>query len=127
MQETLGPGRFLIAVYAVFAISATARSLYQILYEFDQAPIAYSLSLLAATVYIVATVLLANSRLRKHAKFAIWFELIGVLVVGGLSIALPQWFSHPSVWSGFGIGYGFVPLVLPVIGIFWLRKINADL
>lgn len=125
MQETLGPGRILIAVYAVFALSASARSLYQLIFEFQQAPLAYSLSLVAALVYIVATIFLAASRLRKYARIAVWFELFGVLIVGTFSVLLPQLFNHPSVWSGFGIGYGFVPLVLPIIGIFWLRKINA--
>jgi hypothetical protein len=125
VQETLGPGRILIAVYAVFALSASARSVYQLLFEFEQAPIAYSLSLLAAIVYIIATVFLSVSSLRKYAKFAVWFELLGVVIVGTLSIVLPELFNHPSVWSGYGIGYGFVPLVLPVLGIFWLRKISA--
>jgi hypothetical protein len=26
------------------------------------------------------------------------------------------------VWSGYGSGYGFVPLVLPVFGLLWLRR-----
>ena len=125
MQETLGPGRILIAVYAVFALSASARSVYQLLFEFEQAPIAYSLSLVAAIIYIVATIFLATHSLRKYAKFAVWFELLGVVIVGTLSIVLPGLFNHPSVWSGYGIGYGFVPLVLPILGIFWLRKISA--
>lgn len=125
MQETLGPGRILIAVYAVFALSASARSAYQLLFEFEQAPIAYSLSLLAAIVYIIATVFLSVSTLRKYAKFAVWFELLGVVIVGTLSILIPEFFNHPSVWSGYGSGYGFVPFVLPILGIFWLRKISA--
>jgi hypothetical protein len=25
------------------------------------------------------------------------------------------------VWSDFGIGYGFVPVVLPILGLLWLR------
>ena len=83
------------------------------------------LSLLAALVYIVATVFLAKQSLRKYAKFAIWFELFGVVVVGTLSLLLPELFNHPSVWSGFGIGYGFIPLLLPIVGILWLRKLNA--
>jgi hypothetical protein len=24
------------------------------------------------------------------------------------------------VWSGFGAGYGYVPLVLPFLGLWWL-------
>ena len=48
-----GPGRLLIAVYAVFAISATARAGFQILTKFSEAPLAYLLSAFAAVVYLV--------------------------------------------------------------------------
>lgn len=125
MAKQIGAGRLLIAVYGIFAISASARASYQLVLEFEQAPFAYSLSLLAALVYVLATALLAKESLRKYAKVAIWFELIGVVAVGFLSLALPQLFAHPSVWSGFGIGYGFIPLALPVVGLIWLRKANA--
>ncbi len=125
MAKQIGAGRLLIAVYGIFAISASARASYQLALEFEQAPFAYSLSLLAALVYVLATVLLAKESLRKYAKVAIWFELIGVVAVGFLSLLLPQLFAHPSVWSGFGIGYGFIPLALPVVGLIWLRKANA--
>ena len=125
MENQLGPGRILIAIYGIFAISATARATYQLIFEFEQAPIAYSLSALAAIVYLIATIFLAKPKLRRFAKYAIYFELLGVIVVGILSLTVPALFNHPSVWSGFGIGYGFVPLLLPVIGILWLRKVNA--
>jgi hypothetical protein len=94
-------------------------------FEFSQAPIAYSLSALSAGVYIFATIALASRSLRRLARPALWLELVGVLSVGTLSFLAPHWFNHPSVWSGYGIGYGFIPLVLPVIGFAWLRKINA--
>lgn len=125
VENQLGPGRILIAIYGIFAISSTARASYQLIFEFSQAPLAYSLSAIAAVVYLLATFLLANTKLRKYAKFAIYFELAGVLLVGLLSLILPNLFNHPSVWSGFGIGYGFVPLLLPLIGIYWLRRVNA--
>lgn len=125
MAKQLGAGRLLIAVYGIFAVSASARAIYQLTLEFDQAPVAYLLSLLAALVYVLATFFLAKDSLRNYAHIAIWFELIGVVVVGFLSLALPQLFAHPSVWSGFGIGYGFIPLALPVVGLIWLRKANA--
>ena len=123
----LGVGRLLIAIYAIFAISATARASYQLIREFDQAPIAYSLSAISAVVYLVATYSLANqsAKWQKVAKITIWFELIGVVVVGALSSWLPQFFAHPSVWSGFGAGYAFIPLLLPILGLLWLRKHNA--
>lgn len=120
----LGVGRLLIAVYAVFALSATARASYQLFREFDEAPVAYTLSLVSALTYILVTVALTKSgeRWAKIARVTVWFELFGVLAVGTASLALPSLFNHPSVWSGFGIGYGFLPLVLPVLGLIWLSR-----
>ena len=126
MKKSMGVGRLLVAVYGVFALSASARAGYQLIREFDQAPVAYLLSAVAAFVYIVATVSLAQPvRFRVVALLAVRFELAGVLIVGLLSVLVPELFGHPSVWSGFGIGYGFIPLVLPVLGLFWLRRQNA--
>ena len=122
--KSLGIGRVLIAVYAVFAVSSSARALYQLLRKFDEAPLAYSLSALAAIIYILATVALAKSKLHTLAVVTIAFELIGVITVGVLSYTHPELFAHPSVWSKFGQGYGYVPLVLPVLGLLWLRKQN---
>lgn len=123
-EKLRGAGRVLIAVYLVLAIAATFRSVYQIISKFDEAPVAYSLSALAGIVYIVASIALIKRRgaWRTVAWFAIGFELLGVLVVGVLSFAVPQWFAHPSVWSWFGAGYLFIPLVLPVLGLVWLSR-----
>jgi hypothetical protein len=119
-----GPGRVLVAVYAVFAVSASARAGVQIATQFDEAPVAYLLSALAAAVYIVATVGLARSSptSRRIALVACSVELVGVLVVGTLSVAWDDAFPDETVWSGFGRGYGFVPLVLPVLGLLWLWR-----
>ena len=125
MQNSLGVGRLLIAVYGVFALSATARAIFQISTKFDEAPIAYSLSLVAALVYVLATLTLALDKWRKYAPAAVWFELIGVLLVGALSFLTPGLFAHPSVWSGFGQGYGYIPIVLPVLGLIWLGRQRA--
>jgi cytochrome bd-type quinol oxidase subunit 2 len=126
VQKELGPGRLLIAVYGVFAISATARASYQLLTEFQQAPIAYLLSAISAVVYIIATVALARGeRSRNLAWATVGFELAGVLAVGTLSIVLPELFAHPSVWSGFGSGYAFIPLILPILGLAWLWRERA--
>jgi hypothetical protein len=121
-KPALGVGRALIAVYAVFALSATARASYQLFREFDQAPVAYTLSLVSALTYIVVTFSLAKPPLAKLARVMVWFELVGVITVGILSLAAPALFNHPSVWSGFGVGYGFLPIVLPILGIIWLWK-----
>jgi len=120
--KTLGIGRLLIAVYAVFAISSSARAIYQLATKFSDAPAAYLLSALAAVIYIVATIALARKSLNKLALFTIVFELVGVVTVGILSFTHPQLFAHPSVWSKFGQGYGYVPFLLPILGLLWLRK-----
>jgi hypothetical protein len=124
--KSLGIGRLLIAVYAIFAVSSSARAAYQLATKFQDAPIAYSLSAVAAIVYIVATIALAKSALNKLAIFAIAFELIGVITVGILSYTHPELFAHPSVWSKFGQGYGYVPFVLPILGLLWLRKQHTN-
>lgn len=120
--KSLGIGRLLIAVYAIFAVSSSARAIYQLATKFQDAPFAYSLSAVAAVVYIVATIALAKNSLNKLAIFAITFELVGVITVGVLSYTHPELFAHPSVWSKFGQGYGYVPFVLPILGLLWLRK-----
>ncbi len=122
MKRELGFGRLLIAVYAVFAVSATARASFQLLTKFDDAPLAYSLSALAAVVYLVATIALAKPSWYRLAYLAVGFELIGVLVVGALSLLQPELFAHPSVWSEFGSGYAYIPLALPIIGLIWLAR-----
>lgn len=124
-----GIGRVLVIVYAVMALAATGRSLVQIVRRFDEAPLAYSLSAVAAAVYILATLALTlagRSGWYAVAWIAIVFELAGVIVVGVLSIVFPELFQHDSVWSVFGRGYLFIPLVLPLFGIWWLRAHRPD-
>ena len=116
-----GPGRVLVAVSAVFALAASARAGVQLLRDFDEAPLAYTLSALAAVVYVLATVGLARGA-RRLATVTVVVELIGVLVVGAFSLADPAAFPRATVWSGFGQGYGYVPLVLPVLGLAWLWR-----
>lgn len=126
-----GIGRLLVAVYGVLALAAIGRSFVQIASRFDEAPVAYTLSALAAVVYVVATVALIRSGRGWYrvAWATIAFELTGVLVVGTLSIAFPALFPDDTVWSWFGRGYLFIPLVLPVLGMWWLathRPSGAD-
>ena len=123
-----GPGRVLIAVYGVFALSATARAGVQIATRFGEAPLAYLLSALAGVVYILATIGLAGHGpgARRLAWAAVGFELVGVLVVGTLTVfdqgAISGGTSpDDTVWSVYGRGYGFIPLVLPLVGLWWLR------
>ncbi len=119
-----GPGRILIAVYGVFAVGrdrpfagpAGDRTP-------TAAPLAYGLSLLAAVVYLVATtcLLLGGRRARLVAIVACTVEAVGVVVVGTLSALATDLFPDRTVWSHFGQGYGFLPLVLPIAGLAWLR------
>ena len=121
-----GIGRVLVILYAIMALAATGRSLVQIVEDFEAAPVAYTLSAFAAAVYIVATVALVRAGSRGWflvAWIAICVELAGVLVVGTLSFVAPALFAHDAtVWSGYGYGYFWVPLVLPVLGLWWLVK-----
>jgi hypothetical protein len=119
-----GPGRVLIGVYGLFALAAGARAGVQIGTKFDQAPVAYLLSAFAAAVYLVATIGLARGGRtgRRTALASCSVELVGVLAVGTVSLLVPSEFPDATVWSDYGRGYGFVPLVLPVLGLLWLRR-----
>jgi hypothetical protein len=48
--------------------------------------------------------------------------MAGVLVVGALSVVRPEWFPDATVWSQFGQGYGYLPLLLPFVGLAWLVR-----
>ena len=123
-----GPGRLLIAVYAIFALSASARSIYQLSAHFSKAPLAYLLSAFAGIVYIVATVSLARGdrTSRRVATVSILVELAGILAVGTWSLLDPAAFPDATVWSDYGQGYGYVPAVLPVLGLWWLRSTSKE-
>jgi hypothetical protein len=118
-----GPGRVLIALYAVFALGATSRSVVQILLQFHRAPLAYILSAFAAVVYIVATVCLARASAtsRRVALISCTVELVGVLAIGTASVLAPSAFPDATVWSVYGEGYFFIPVILPILGILWVR------
>jgi hypothetical protein len=96
----------------------------QLATRFSEAPLAYLLSAFAAVVYGVATVALGRGgRAGRHtATVALTVELVGVLVVGTLSLADRAAFPDETVWSAYGRGYLFLPLVLPVLGLLWIRR-----
>jgi hypothetical protein len=129
-----GLGRVLVAVYGVLAIAALGRSIFQIIDRFDEAPIAFTLSAVAAAVYVVATLALAFGWDRV-AWVTITFELVGVLVIGTISLLAPAMLGldevnpfgrEATVWSVFGAGYVFIPLALPILGILWLRAKRTE-
>jgi len=108
-------------VYGILALAATARGIYQVTTKLDEAPVAYLLSLGAGLVYVVATIALATDR-RRLAWWAVSIEMVGVLAVGVLSLVDVGDFPDETVWSAFGQGYGYVPLVLPFLGLVWLWR-----
>jgi uncharacterized membrane protein len=119
-----GPGRVLILVYGIFALAATSRAAVQISTKYSEAPVAYVLSAVAAVIYCAATFALARATVvsRRIAFVAIAVELLGVLSIGAFSYARPDDFPDQTVWSHFGQGYLFIPVVLPVLGLLWLRR-----
>ena len=116
-----GPGRLLVAVYGILALAATARGAYQVATKLDEAPVAYLLSLAAGIVYVVATVALAKDW-RTLAWWAVSIELVGVLTVGIASLTVVDDFPDATVWSAFGQGYGYIPVILPFLGLLWLWR-----
>ena len=117
--------RVIVSLYVVLTLAALGRSTFQILTKFDQAPLAYVLSALAALVYAIATVSLARGKNPAARTIALWslsFELLGVVVVGTASMIAPEVFPDHTVWSQFGAGYLFVPVALPIVGLWWLRR-----
>jgi len=122
--QKIGIHRTVVVLYAVLSAAAVGRSSYQILTKFEQAPLAYALSGVAALVYVLATIAVAMSArkaFRVMAFATVGFELVGVVGVGTLSVVLPDLFPEATVWSHFGLGYLFIPLVLPIVGLWWLR------
>jgi hypothetical protein len=123
-EHRSGPHTLLLTVYAIFTLSATARSGVQIARDFDAAPAAYSLSVVAAVTYALGWVAIRRAAAGRlgFASVMLWLELAGVFGVGTLSMVRSGWFPEASVWSGFGVGYGFVPAVLPILGLLWLQR-----
>ncbi|NYD43577.1 hypothetical protein [Nocardioides panaciterrulae] len=119
-----GPHKVLLALYALFTVAAGARSAVQLATDAGRAPVAYTLSAVAALTYAAGWVAIRRASVGRtgFASVMLWVELAGVLAVGTLSLVVRDWFPDASVWSDYGIGYGFVPAVLPVLGLVWLRR-----
>ncbi|MGW7206780.1 hypothetical protein [Streptomyces sp. NPDC054837] len=119
-----GPGTLLVWLYGVMVVGAVSRSIYQIATDFDRAPLAYSLSALAGLVYgfITYTLVRGGETARKAALVCCAAELVGVLTVGTWTLLDPSAFPDATVWSDYGMGYVFIPVLLPLSAIYWLRK-----
>ncbi|MEV7890989.1 hypothetical protein ACWD3I_36030 [Streptomyces sp. NPDC002817] len=119
-----GPGTLLVWLYGVMVVGAVSRSIYQIATEFDRAPLAYSLSAVAGLVYgfITYTLVRGGETARKAALVCCAAELVGVLTVGTWTLLDPSAFPDATVWSDYGMGYVFIPVLLPLSAIYWLRR-----
>ncbi|WP_055602367.1 hypothetical protein [Streptomyces aureus] len=119
-----GPGILLVWLYGVMSVGAVSRSIYQIATEFDRAPLAYTLSAVAAVVYafITYTLVRGGEKARRAALVCCAAELTGVLIVGTWTLIEPSAFPDATVWSDYGYGYLFIPVLLPLSGIWWLRR-----
>jgi hypothetical protein len=119
-----GPGLLLVWLYGVMSVGAVSRSVYQILDDFGSAPLAHVLSAVAAVVYafITYTLVRGGETARKAALVCCAAELAGVLIVGTWTVLDPSAFPDSTVWSEYGMGYVFIPVLLPVTGMLWLRR-----
>ncbi|MFT2019088.1 hypothetical protein ACMA1D_25080 [Streptomyces sp. 796.1] len=123
-----GPGRMLVLLYGVFTVAAASRSLYQLIAQYDEAPLAYALSAVSAAVYAFITLSLVRGGdgARRAALVCCAAELVGVLVVGTWTLVEPSAFPDETVWSDYGMGYLFIPIFLPVTGLLWLRRARRE-
>ena len=122
-----GPGTLLVWLYGVMVVGAVSRSVFQIATDFDRAPLAYSLSAVAGIAYgfITYSLVRGGETARKAALVCCAAELVGVLAVGTWTLAEPSAFADSTVWSDYGMEYLFIPVVLPVTALFWLRRSRA--
>ncbi|MFG2967350.1 MULTISPECIES: hypothetical protein [unclassified Streptomyces] len=121
---TSGPGTLLVWFYGVMVVGAVSRSAYQIATEFDRAPLAYALSAVAGVVYgfITYTLVRGGETARRVAVVCCAAELAGVLIVGTWTLVDSSAFPDATVWSDYGMGYVFIPVLLPISALYWLRK-----
>jgi RsiW-degrading membrane proteinase PrsW (M82 family) len=123
-----GPHLVLLAVYALFILASGSRAIVQIATQFDEAPVAYLLSLVAALTYVAGWFAIRRAAHGRpaFARVMLWVELGGVVVIGTLSLVERDWFPDASVWSDYGSGYGWVPAILPIAGLLWLHRRTRD-
>jgi membrane protease YdiL (CAAX protease family) len=118
----------LLAAYGILAFAAIGRSTYELIFKFDEAPLAYLLSAFAAVVYAVATwaIWRGDRRAIRIGRISCTFEMIGVLTVGAITTINPDALPVGTVWSYFGRDYGWLPLVVPALALWWLYRQHPD-
>jgi hypothetical protein len=72
--------------------------------------------------FITYSLVRGGETARRIALACCVAELVGVLTVGTWTLVEPSAFPDATVWSDFGMGYLFIPVLLPLSAIYWLRK-----
>ncbi|MFY9264891.1 MAG: hypothetical protein WAO61_05645 [Solirubrobacterales bacterium] len=118
----------LLAAYGILAFAAVGRSTYELVAKFGEAPLAYSLSSFAALVYCVAVwgIARADRIAIRVARVSCSFELAGVLTIGTLTAFDATAFPAGTVWTLYGRDYGWLPLVVPILALWWLSRRHPD-
>ncbi len=110
--------------YGLWAFSALGRSSYEYLFKQNvRTYVPAHLSTFVGVLYIFIIV-----GLRKRSPRWYWItlallavELAGVLIVGTIDVVWRP-FPYATVWSNYGIGYFFMPLVLPFVGLAYMLR-----
>jgi hypothetical protein len=121
--KTTGTSDTLAFFYGLWAFSALGRAVYQYIWKHPVNFMPTHISTFVGVLYIAIII-----GLRRRSPRAWWttlallcVELSGVLLVGTIDVVWHP-FAYASVWSGYGIGYFFMPLVLPFVGLTWLLR-----
>jgi hypothetical protein len=111
--------------YGLWAFSALGRSSYEYLLKNPRPAnlVPAHLSTFVGLLYIFIIV-----GLRRRSPRAWWVtlallsvELAGVLIVGTLDVVWRA-FPYATVWSQYGRGYFFMPLLLPFVGLAYMLR-----
>ena len=111
--------------YGLWAFSALGRSSYEYLFKNPRPAnlVPAHLSTFVGVLYIFIIV-----GLRRRTPRAWWVtlallivELSGVLIVGTLDVFWHA-FPYATVWSQYGKGYFFMPLLLPFVGLAYMLR-----
>jgi hypothetical protein len=110
--------------YALWAFSALGRSSWE--YAFKQNVPTYVPAHLSTFVGVLYIFIIVGLRKRTPGWWWITLalltvELAGVLIVGTVDVIWRP-FPYATVWSNYGIGYFFMPLVLPFVGLWWVLR-----
>lgn len=118
----------LLAAYSILAFAAVGRSTYELVFKFNDAPVPYIFSTLAAVIYLVAcwAIWRGDALGVRVGKIACTIELLGVLTIGTLTTVGDSAFDVGTVWSFYGLDYGWLPLVVPALALWWLFRQDPE-